>query len=271
MASEDTLLVTGYALFAAIYTQRCQITAHHLQVLGWLSATICISSMLMLWSSKGTFKAALLGVFSYNEGWRLRFTYFAVVGGRGLALLGVYVLSIIVPFQVLRTKMPSNEQPAIALPAYCFMLDDYPPRFRDRTTNSGSPFWLSLLSLLLPLPPLVLNHICQVLLNSESPSREIIFVVGDFFGTFWSIVTTFPLLYHMFLSWTRSLPNIDPSTSETEWSFGQVVAMVVALVPFLAFFEAICGEFGDPKPERRRNAAGIFPWPSFYPAPYPIF
>jgi amino acid transporter len=132
----------------------------------------------------------------------------------------------------MRAQTPKISQPAMAVPGYCYTVNTFTVRHlvQDKVGENfedlaiAGTTWLVLGSSMLFI---------KLLLKS----RTVIVFIG------WGIISVFVvMIVRLFQMWGQAQPYLQESTSETDWGFGQVVALILLIGPILTFIQTITGQ-----------------------------
>ncbi len=264
LSVEDTLLITGIAIYAAVRAHSCSVTMYHFKLLCWLfvvlisncSAIYRTGQMAIWYQLKELTKQRLASAPSTvapPARWR---RYVLYVRGNFMLLLVILMSMYLWTFALRRS--PDFPQPAIAGPAHCFMAGSGARRYYASLQRERKPLAVAFLGALAPSLSLGFAHsvvfglsFVRADISSEGDSDEInerdtpkkrllrrlqaveglIYVACNITG-----------IVFAFKERNKAKKYIDPTSSEREWAFGQIVALVLLGTPLLAFIEVLTGK-----------------------------
>ena len=230
----DVQMVTGCALTIAVIIRRCSLTAYHFDICQSLFTAIIISFSTF-------FPVESLDLIS-TSGRKRVYVAFKV------CLLGVFIViaaSVMIGTIKNKKEVPFPGATGIALFISCFVEKSPPlpldlilvPRFGESVVAS----LLLMITLMLQFSQFLLRGIGYLFYRDDIKLPR----AAD-----WMLVLlrltglTASALYTggVFRYWTYSQSRLKKDTSEREWSFGQIVAMVMLVAPFMSGLGILVGE-----------------------------
>jgi hypothetical protein len=226
---QNALLITGYAVFGAAYYKRCSLSIYHIKMLSKLEALIFSCA----WASfASTFHVLMHSLKREKRGW-------ALGPFKLISLFGLVVISVIGPIFLMNTETPKFRQPAMAVPAYCFTPNSFTvlPKVEGKVGRYSTDF---LMGFAIFIPPFIYSIMACV-----REYRKVRF--GNFgkavmlmlLGASFAFIVL--IIWDLFTSRDEAQDYVNKDTSEKDWGFGQVVALVLLIGPLWTLLETFTG------------------------------
>jgi hypothetical protein len=162
--------------------------------------------------------------------------------GRVVLIAGLGAVSLAAVALFFNRRTPNAHQPAMAVQAFCFLPDKFPPVL-GMLASGGTPGLRHLvLFFLVVFVPVTWTLGSVALPRAQAqkfrwvlhtfPSFTVISIQG--------LVSLLMTIEYM-EEWRTAQEYIGPATSEKVWGFGQIVPMFLLAAPILAFVGALLG------------------------------
>lgn len=217
-------MITGIAMFGAIFHQQCTISAYHYEIVTWmfLISIVTTASTSFIGISTASFR---------GTGRKI------ALGCRLLAILTLVSLCSVFPNQVRtsRTGWPRFHQPAMGTAAICYLRgNEVDLGSQPQLARNGSPFVLGLVSVavtvtvgfglrFLPFPTWIAAIISII--------PAILLILAVIFAG-----------YNIASLRTEAYMHFLPGDNESEWGFGQIIPVVLLVLPLIAFLQTLSGK-----------------------------
>lgn len=235
----DTQLVVSIALFVATFYQICNISAYHFEVACWLLTTSALVGI----------TNTVFGMIIEKEGGgrtRSSYPYKTYLSLRFYAVLVVTLVALlVVPSLQLASQSgwPSFHQPAIGTPAMCYLERNGRMEWRNAGLSRRS------LPISTGVPAVFSILVFGWLLGVGPGPRSLARVCRDAMGSWLmpiSLLVFVPLLVCLGFAYNdisrlrrTAISHLSPDFNENAWTFGQVVPVVLLVLPVISFFREI--------------------------------
>ncbi len=248
LSLEDNLLVTGFAIFVALCLEQCSLTIYHLKLLSFLFVMIFATSGTLLWAGRFRSSRVVLQLWAWAahskpmNNWvaiaivMCCLTLMAVLGAASFAIAMIAFMN---------GRFPSFSQPAMAVQAFCFLPDKFPSELHKHVDTYNKAQHLA--GLVMGASVSCFGFHCLMYCRRDradpvnrgrSSLCHACFRMAVFSGH--ALVCGLATVQYL-REWTVAQKYIDPATSEKAWGFGQIVPVMLLVVPILSFFGASIG------------------------------
>jgi hypothetical protein len=230
--------------------ERCSLSIYHLRLLSYLFVVIFTTSIAVLWARRRRTVSAV----SHLWAWLARSQPVSDCSAITIALVRDTLASALcaASFAVLtilvsEIRAPYFDQPAMAVPAFCFLRNTIPHALRPALKGRLFPktFIGVTVGILLSIV-VVYFMVFVIVLRRRSTSLDVrrcssslgvgcIFVIGLYILT----LIVAPMGYMSDRGHAQQF--IDQATAENAWGFGQVIPVFLLLVPIFTFVGALTG------------------------------